>query len=1662
MKKIKKLLFTIVVALVCGICTASGCVDKTTKYTFSFETNGGPTVSAVSIEKGKSYTLPVPQRDGYRFDGWFTAADFSGEPVTEITEASANQTYYAKWSQVYAVTLDTDGGSLSETTVYLAEGESLYTALQSYAPQKGELSFGGWFKGDAPISAASRMPAEAITVTAKYKVGYTVETWVQNETLDGYVKGEEVNGEEFVGVSFTASETLTGFKAVSNAGEILTKTLSATKTENVFKQYFNRETYTITLRANYPDGRDEERTLGGVYGIEQELPYDYEQEGYWMVGWATNAIGSVEYPVNSINDLLYNKEEGDGNSASKYSPTKSVTLYAVWSKAYVDLFGGSDEIYLLDEKADTIYLRRGNVFFKGNYRPDKKTFEFLLENDDLLLDGKLNDGRIFVYYNADRESSADLYTMAGIDENVTVYFDEYDGMIYSAKNEHGVTSESEGTYTINENGEYVVFFHSGDLSQQTLYMKFGVTTNDKGAQIPVFQVRNEEEYALGTIVRFAYSGTDLMHYPSAYQIAVDGYGVASYNTGNGTTTYFYEYDKETSNLSLLDNSRNVVQIVRVLTFSANGERIVGYMLYDAALDTSYEIGTEAITMDGVSDMTYKTADGTISGVYTTAQSQLGGTLITMTALKDGKVYKFLITKTVTPPAEVGGEEIVTYSASHIQGAYAEYYYTDESNTYISPLLVINDTAEGRATLYGCDSNRAPVKVSQGNYVYDEATGNYQYTATEFFTADNVLTSPVDPRAIKSFVYAVDTTSGAYSVFYWFTTVNQENESEEYGVKYKTADGTETMHLIAGFVYYTNANGEVVTGRYSESNNLVTLLIANKYLYVEIDKTEKTFEKLHFAPYTAYLIGFDGAANQYVTLDVDGKGSSADGFTAVYTEHAETADGADVVYAGKFKTVTTNAFSQEVLRFTSDDGTKTFDFIMLSSSSNRFFSLKNEAYATEYAVTGGGLFEIDGYGFSAFYQDANGVVYEGRYVIGDNDVINFTAEDGTSFVFDVKAEAEVSVRGAEEGTYLYINNSALNGWYVELSGYGSFVIYTAEKNEEDETVKTTVYEGNYTINDEEITLVAQDETIVGKTGTIAYNGVYYRTFVAVNTAIKNEYVNKKDWSVLILDNDGSAVLHDTAGVVREGSYVVVTDDLLYFVYGQTEEYAALFRYDTQNATIDQVKLTPRGYYTENLESLLFSKAGFAIFNGTDRYYYEIVNNEVVIYEQNPESEDANAYGFVAKKFGEFEDSVVWEGKTYYANNGYAIDFKRDEATKTEYPVLANGESINFESLIFTPSGTEEFSVGGYATVGNNRYECTVVREKNEDGSMVAYVWVGSMRFTVDLFYRAENSDGTSNSSFKVTALNAITNLDSYNFSYMYLLYYIYFGSSYANALENTYGSISVVYEYNKEGDLDRKYINGTFGADSKMYDLNENIVSITEQPFTQYESGLFEVKFTAEDGYDYVFYFGVQSNEYFAGYVVYAFVRVETLTYGEYTVNVERIVASDSGYTAGSYFQVALSQKAEGAEEATELSADIILTMGASGLRFIVNTYDETDTDKVVASTYYWITFTTKDDGVAGESKIFPAFESVKVEKEEMEVKYTADGKYVQISATTGVVMIVDGDELYAIDTCEYNESTKTYRVTAYKIGVGEAIVYDITVDGDTVTITQVQESEPQA
>jgi uncharacterized protein (TIGR02145 family)/uncharacterized repeat protein (TIGR02543 family) len=279
-------------------------------YTIKFNANGG-TVTPDSGLTGVGWkltlaALPIPTKEGYTFDGWFTTAT-GGEAVTIGKIYSANTTIYAHWTvipppETYVITFNAEGGAVSPSNGATGEDGKL-AALPT--PTKEGYTFDGWFTaatGGTKVELSTVFPADA-TIYARWTlITYTI-------TFDA-TGGEVTPASAITGeggkLTLTALPTPTkegytfdGWFTAATGGEVVTlnKVYSAAATIHAQSTL---KIYTITLDVNGV----------GAFFLPPNLPLDaYETVEGWTLqalppaptrnsynfeGWFTLAAGGVE------------------------------------------------------------------------------------------------------------------------------------------------------------------------------------------------------------------------------------------------------------------------------------------------------------------------------------------------------------------------------------------------------------------------------------------------------------------------------------------------------------------------------------------------------------------------------------------------------------------------------------------------------------------------------------------------------------------------------------------------------------------------------------------------------------------------------------------------------------------------------------------------------------------------------------------------------------------------------------------------------------------------------------------------------------------------------------------------------------------------------------------------------------------------------------------------------------------------------------------------------------------------------------------------------------------------------------------------------------------------------------------------------------------------
>lgn len=114
------------------------------RYTINFNPVDGKTsLTAKEVSYNSTIgSLPVPTKNGYVFDGWYTSPTGGTEYVSDtIYKVTSDIVLYAHWLPVYDIAYEVGGGTMPETYIknYSSNEDSILPI-----PRKGGFEFKGW------------------------------------------------------------------------------------------------------------------------------------------------------------------------------------------------------------------------------------------------------------------------------------------------------------------------------------------------------------------------------------------------------------------------------------------------------------------------------------------------------------------------------------------------------------------------------------------------------------------------------------------------------------------------------------------------------------------------------------------------------------------------------------------------------------------------------------------------------------------------------------------------------------------------------------------------------------------------------------------------------------------------------------------------------------------------------------------------------------------------------------------------------------------------------------------------------------------------------------------------------------------------------------------------------------------------------------------------------------------------------------------------------------------------------------------------------------------------------------------------------------------------------------------------------------------------------
>ena len=282
------------------------------EYTIDYWLNGGYFLqtpqNTFTVESGL-LEIPLPEKDGAVFEGWYTAADYFGEPITQIQCAGENVQLFAKWSDaVYTVRYELNGGVL-----HGEENPGSVTSADGYelkAPVRQGYIFLGWYDqpyGGERYESVGGDSAKNITLYALWQkcddlftVYYDLnggEPNAENPVSVGAGEVHKLNGASRTGYTFLGWNT-----EKDGSGEYVEYLYGVDETLHLYA-IFEPKAYVIRYIFEGAYEGEETNPNTVVYGESVTL-LPVELYGHEFIGWYDAKEGGNKIGVIDAGNIL--------------------------------------------------------------------------------------------------------------------------------------------------------------------------------------------------------------------------------------------------------------------------------------------------------------------------------------------------------------------------------------------------------------------------------------------------------------------------------------------------------------------------------------------------------------------------------------------------------------------------------------------------------------------------------------------------------------------------------------------------------------------------------------------------------------------------------------------------------------------------------------------------------------------------------------------------------------------------------------------------------------------------------------------------------------------------------------------------------------------------------------------------------------------------------------------------------------------------------------------------------------------------------------------------------------------------------------------------------------------------------------------------------------
>lgn len=1116
----KKRLFTVAaltVLLALAMLVFAACETGKT-YTLTFETGNGSAVSPIKAKAGDKIDLPdEPTLDGHRFDGWYLSEDFSGEKAAlPETMPAENRTYYAKFTAIKTATLTLDAaGGVLETSVFeLEAGEKVWRIVSQAVPSLTGAVFGGWFNGNSAVTENTVMPANGLTLTARYKASYVVEVYLEDLNGEYGAPTDQVTfegGSDWLGREVRLGASVLKAPEGFLLDQTKTQPITLVAGENVYKAYFYRADGYVYYFVNTPLGAEAEGemdfatvTYGAPHTVSKSL---FTVRGYRFAGWSDSPEGEVVYA------------EGDEISQVK----GTIMLYARWNYGATDAGGGADRIYLLMESPLKAVLERPVLGEKtGSYDPDTRLFEFEIA-DGRTLKGRMHaDGKGFAYFDGDMTLTLTQVdgTAAG---KATIALDGLDAALYTPEN----GAATEGSYTRVSPSVY-------QFSSESVRFRFRIEKSD-GEDVFVMSDGYEGTY-------YYYNGG--ISYPV---VILDGFGAAAYlaDSESSLLTGAYAPSGEEIEVTYPNGDGEVRFLCRLgeeqgRTTSGDVVTVTVFYLAD---DTRGEYAIE--DLNGAE--TYFYSDGFGKAYYGEGAERREVDYVYYRehgyyVVIDGKINYFGFVSMYLDGKNVFGCLNMTAKT----GGLAEHntVWTEENarSGFTVKLRILDSRT---AAIEVSMTNGRWQRVVTGENTYDGDAKIYHFAA-DWFAPDteNIkyeqLLAPFygefyyKSQGTSSFVIADDAFS-EYTVYdgsavytlkcdgFGKGSLLKRGDANSVPIVYDYRHGYETENASYGFISFTlqmslftvrvnedTKEGQLVT-EFTELENRLPEQ-GEKFCFAAVDGSGKGSAYISFPDGSGgFVAGIDGAYTAVVFGNADGE--------TVYVEYTFTAD----FFAQGFEALAQDGYASFVFRYYPAMGNY---FFVFDSSEQENYVIDDGESRIEFSVNGDGTAWL------------NSLLCA---VTRDGDEFVLTTASGARGVVRVVGDGTAQLASSERGTYFALADGTptLEKEMLFLDGFGGATMqrYVAATETSESRIED-VASGTYVRLDSASGYYEYDVSFAD--GSYENFRFAYGTITVGNSAVavyilydesREETFETSDGGMLLIDAYGQATFEDASGEKR---------------------------------------------------------------------------------------------------------------------------------------------------------------------------------------------------------------------------------------------------------------------------------------------------------------------------------------------------------------------------------------------------------------------------------------------------------------------------------------------------------------------------------------------------